>query len=104
MGEKHVAPISVEVAYATPKNQLIVKLDVQPGTTVAEAIEASSIRRKFPQIENEPVVGIFSRKVTLDHALSNGDRVEIYRPLMADPKETRRAKAERERTIGKTQH
>jgi len=96
-----LAPLNVEVAYATPRRQLIVPLQVPPGTTVAQAIEASAIREQFPQIEARPVVGIFSRKVTLDHPLSAGDRVEIYRPLMADPKEARRQRAERERAMRK---
>ena len=86
--------LDVEVAYATPQRQLIVKLRVAPGTTVAGAIDASAIRGQFPEIEPLPVTGIFSRKVPLDHVLAGGDRVEIYRPLLADPKDARRAKVE----------
>jgi len=97
-------PLDVEVAYATPQRQLIVKLRVPPGTTVAQAIEASAIREQFPQIEARPAVGIFSRKVTLDYLLSAGDRVEIYRPLLADPKEARRQKAEQEKANRKKRH
>ena len=97
-------PLDVEVAYAAPKRQLIIKLQVPPGTTVAQAIEASAIRQQFPQIEARPSVGIFSRKVTLDYALSAGDRVEIYRPLIADPKEVRRQKAEQEKADRKRRH
>ena len=87
----------VEVAYATPKRQLILEVRVPAGATAAQAIEASEIRKHFPEIAPEPVVGIFSQKIALDHPLSAGDRVEIYRPLIADPKETRRHKAEMER-------
>lgn len=93
----------MEVAYATPGRQLIVKLRVPPGTTVAQAIEISAIRDQFAEIQAQPVVGIFSRKVVLDHVLSAGDRVEIYRPLMADPKEARRQKAEQEKAGRKKQ-
>jgi hypothetical protein len=95
--------MAVEVAYATPGRQLIVKLQVPPGTTVAQAIELSAIRDQFAEIQAQPVVGIFSRKVALDHPLSAGDRVEIYRPLMADPKEARRQKAEQEKAGRKKQ-
>jgi len=86
--------MDVEVAYALPQKQVIAKVTVRQGTTVTEAIEASGIRQLFPGIEAQPVVGIFSRKVSLDHPLQDGDRVEIYRPLLADPKEVRRRKAE----------
>jgi len=94
--------MEVEVAYARPERQLIVSLQVPAGTTVAQAIDASGIREEFPQIETHPVVGIFSRKVTLDSVLQTGDRVEIYRPLTADPKEMRRRKAEAQKPGRKT--
>jgi len=89
--------MEVEVAYATPKRQLIINVMLPAGATVEQAIEASGIREEFPQIEARPIVGIFSRKVSLDHRLSTGDRVEIYRPLIADPKEVRRQKAAQEK-------
>ena len=86
--------VSVEVAYATPARQLIVTIEVPLGCTVEQAIELSGIREQFPGMRVEPDgVGIFSRKVSLDQALLSGDRVEIYRPLLADPKETRRKRA-----------
>jgi putative ubiquitin-RnfH superfamily antitoxin RatB of RatAB toxin-antitoxin module len=89
------APVlSVEVAYATPAKQAIVRLEVPAGCTVREAIEQSNIREQFPGMRVEPdAVGIFSRKVSLEDELSEGDRVEIYRPLIADPKESRRKRA-----------
>jgi len=85
--------ISVEVAYATPQRQMIVKLEVPEGCTVEEAIEVSGLRAQFPAIEQSPVTGVFSHKVGLSYTLKSGDRVEIYRPLIADPKEVRREKA-----------
>lgn len=86
--------ITVEVAYATPAKQSLLKLTVSQGCTVGEAIEQSTIRQEFPDLEVDPAsVGIFSRKVTLDQPLRDGDRVEIYRPLVADPKESRRKRA-----------
>jgi len=88
--------LTVEVAYATPSRQALVRLEVEAGCTVGEAIERSGIREEFPGLTVDPAaVGIFSRKVPLDHALNDGDRVEIYRPLVADPKETRRRRAKR---------
>ncbi len=86
--------VTVEVAYASPRKQLILRLDVPEGCTVGEAIERSEIRRHFPELEVDPsAVGIFSRKVSLQKVLRQGDRVEIYRPLIADPKEVRRQRA-----------
>ena len=86
--------IQVEVAYATPAKQTLLRIEVPNGCTVAGAIERSGIRAEHPEIEAEPEsVGIFSRKVSLEQGLSEGDRVEIYRPLLADPKEVRRKRA-----------
>jgi uncharacterized protein len=90
-------PISVEVAYATPKKQLIVEVRAAAGLTAGQAIALSGIRTHFPEIADEPAIGIFSRKVPMDQVLRAGDRVEIYRPLLADPKEARRKKAELEK-------
>jgi len=88
------ARIKVEVAYATPAKQILLDLEVSQGCTVEDAIELSGIRRQFPEMKLDPkAVGIFSRKVPMDHLLRDGDRVEIYRPLIADPKESRRKRA-----------
>jgi putative ubiquitin-RnfH superfamily antitoxin RatB of RatAB toxin-antitoxin module len=87
--------LRVEVAYATAERQAIVWVEVPPGCTVGEAIERSAIREQFPEMVVQPDrVGIFSRKVALDHVVRSGDRVEIYRPLIADPKESRRKRAD----------
>lgn len=94
--------IQVEVAYAKPSLQRILKISVAPGTSAREIIELSGIRDIFPEIEAEPIVGIFSRKVALDDSLEHGDRLEIYRPLLADPKEVRRRKAEEQKNKSKT--
>ncbi len=86
--------IRVEVAFATPGKQALLELAVPAGTTVAEAIDLSGIREEFPEIAAEPeAVGIFSRRVPLDQPLRDGDRVEIYRALIADPKEMRKQRA-----------
>ena len=86
--------IRVEVVYALPERQALLSVELPAGSTVAEAIEASGVRREFPDLEIDPeALGIFSRKVSPDQQLREGDRVEIYRPLRADPKEVRRQRA-----------
>ncbi len=86
--------MTVEVAYARPDEQRIIELQVPPGTTIAEAIERSGITELFPEIDlSKNKVGIFGKLAKLDTELQPGDRVEIYRPLIADPKEARRKRA-----------
>jgi putative ubiquitin-RnfH superfamily antitoxin RatB of RatAB toxin-antitoxin module len=93
--DEKAALIWVEVAYALPERQKLLRLEVPAGATVAEAIEISGIRNDFEGLEIDPAaVGIFSRKVPMDRMLREGDRVEIYRPLIADPKEARRRRAD----------
>ena len=88
--------ISVEVAYATAEAQVIVPLQAHPGITVEEAIRRSRIQERFAEIDlTRQKVGIFSRPVELTQRLRHKDRVEIYRPLIADPKERRRRRAAR---------
>ena len=92
------ATIRVEVVHATPERQVLLALDVPLGCTVLEAIERSTVREAFPGLVVDPgAVGIFGRKAPPDRVLRAGDRVEIYRPLLADPKEARRKRAEHER-------
>lgn len=87
--------ISIEVAYALPGNQMVVRLKVPAGTTAAAAVELSGIREKHPDLDWErSKLGIFGRLIKPDTVLRNRDRVEIYRPLLADPKEVRRKRAE----------
>lgn len=87
--------ISVEVAYALPQGQRIVALKVALGTTAYEAAEQSGIAGMFPELELETSdMGIFGKVVKpRDYRLHEGDRVEIYRPLIADPKEVRKKRA-----------
>ena len=95
--------IRVEVAYALPHRQAILPLDVAPGTTVREAAQLSGITAKFDGIDLENATfGIFGGVVAPTQVLAEGDRVEIYRPLLADPKEVRKARAARvrERRVG----
>lgn len=81
----------VEIAYALPKEQVIIPIKVSSGITVEQAIKASGILAKYPEIDlmmNK--VGIFGKLSKLDTPLRHLDRVEIYRPLLAAPKEVRR--------------
>lgn len=89
------AMIRVEVAYATPEKQAVMAVDVPAGCAIEEAIERSGICDEFPGLVVDPaMVGVFGKKYPLTHALSQGDRVEIYRPLIADPKEARKRRAQ----------
>jgi len=93
--------IEIEVAYASPARQRIVSLRVDAGTTAADAVRLSGLIREFPEIALETAkIGIHGRRVTYDHPVSAGDRVEIYRPLVADPKKIRRQRAERAQSSG----
>jgi len=86
--------INVEVAYALRDKQLILPLEMDPAATVRQVIERSGILARFPEIDLEVNrVGVFSKLTKLDATLREGDRVEIYRPLIADPKEVRRQRA-----------
>jgi putative ubiquitin-RnfH superfamily antitoxin RatB of RatAB toxin-antitoxin module len=86
--------LTVEVAYALPRRQLILELQVVPGTTAEQAIRASGILGQFPDIDLEnSKVGIFGKPCKRGDVLHNGDRVEIYRPLIADPREIRKQRA-----------
>ncbi len=87
-------PIEVEVAYATPDEQMIVKIAGEKGMDIKTAILQSKINEKFPEIDlDKAKVGIYGKTVTQDHVLCTGDRVEIYRELIADPKAARKKKA-----------
>ncbi|HET9114232.1 MAG TPA: RnfH family protein [Burkholderiales bacterium] len=95
-------PVKIEVAYARPETQLILTLYGEEGMTVAQAIEASGIQQKFPEIDlKQNKVGIFGKLVKPDTVLRDKDRVEIYRKLLADPKEVRRQRAEEGKVMKK---
>lgn len=90
------AKITVDVAYALPEKQYLRRVTLEAGATVEQAINASgllALRTDIDLAKNK--VGVYSRPVKLTDALSDGDRVEIYRPLIADPKELRRQRAEK---------
>lgn len=87
--------IAVEVAYALPEKQYLQRVMVEEGTTIEQAIIASGLLELRTDIDlAKNKVGIYSRPVKLHDQVSDGDRIEIYRPLIADPKELRRQRAE----------
>lgn len=90
-----VESIYIEIAYAKPDNQVILECYVEPGTSPRDAVINSSIDEYFPEIDKENCdIGIFGKVIRKDHSLENGDRIEIYRPLIADPKEVRKQRAQ----------
>ena len=87
--------VNVAVCYALPHRQDIIELKLSGGATVSQAIAASGLQAKHPDIDlNVFKVGVFGKLVKLDTVLHDSDRVEIYRPLIADPKEVRRKRSE----------
>jgi putative ubiquitin-RnfH superfamily antitoxin RatB of RatAB toxin-antitoxin module len=89
--------LGVEIAYALPESQVLIVIEVIPGTTAQEAIEDSGILQRFPQIDlSSQKIGIFGKVVELNRVLKSGDRVEIYRALIAEPKDARRRRAKKQ--------
>ncbi|MCX7554651.1 RnfH family protein [Marinicella sp. S1101] len=87
--------LSLEVIFATPESQKLYCIQVEEGATIQTCIEQSDILSDYPEIDLATMkVGIFSQVKTLDFEVRDGDRIEIYRPLIADPKAVRRKRAE----------
>ncbi|MEH8018678.1 RnfH family protein [Rheinheimera muenzenbergensis] len=94
--------ITVEVAYAKPERQSLLTLAIAAHSTVEQAINASGILQQFSEIDlTQQKVGIWSRPVKLQDEVKQGDRIEIYRPLIADPKDLRRRRAEKAKEEGR---
>ena len=88
--------IMVEVAYAKENEQVIIPLNVDAGTTLEQAVQLSGILEQFPEIDlTQNKAGVFGKIAKADTELREKDRVEIYRSLIADPKESRRKRAEK---------
>jgi putative ubiquitin-RnfH superfamily antitoxin RatB of RatAB toxin-antitoxin module len=86
--------IQIEVAYALPDEQVILVVEVAEGTTIEQAINVSGILEKYSDIDlSKQKVGLFGKLKKMDHVLRASDRIEIYRPLIADPKEVRKQRA-----------
>jgi putative ubiquitin-RnfH superfamily antitoxin RatB of RatAB toxin-antitoxin module len=94
--------ISIELVYALADKQTLLTFDVPQGTTLGQAVELSGIRAKHPEIDTvKGKFGIFSKLTKPDVVLREKDRIEIYRPLIADPKEVRRKRAEEGKVMKK---
>lgn len=97
-----MANITVEVLYAYPDNYFLQKVELNSPLNIEEVILKSGILEKYPEIDlHKNRVGIFSRPAKLSDIVEDGDRIEIYRPLLADPKEIRRKRAEQQRAEAK---
>lgn len=89
--------INIQILYAYPDRYFLKKLEVEEGTMIQTAIMQSGVLQQFTEIDlRQNKIGIFSRPAKLTDILKDGDRVEIYRPLLADPKEIRRQRAEQQ--------
>jgi len=95
--------LRVRVVYALPDQQVSIELEVPPGTTAADAVTLSKLFKKFPEAAARPLAcAVFGRAVPATYELREGDRVEILRPLLIDPKQSRREAAERSRAAARS--
>lgn len=93
--------IEIEVVYALPEQQKLLRLKVPAGTQARDALRLSGIANDFPELDvNSCPLGVFGKAVASDYELVEGDRVEIYRPLVNDPRETRRELAAHGASMG----
>jgi putative ubiquitin-RnfH superfamily antitoxin RatB of RatAB toxin-antitoxin module len=93
--------LSIEVCYALPDGQMLIPVELAEGATVQQALDASGILQRFPQIDlAQQKVGVFGKLKSLDTVLVDHDRVEIYRPLIVDPKAARQRRVEKTRKEG----
>ena len=91
--------ISVEVCYALPDKQTLLTLDVEASETIESIIKQSGILELYPEIDlSRNKVGVFSKLAKLTDTLHQGDRIEIYRPLIVDPKEVRKQRAQKNKS------
>jgi uncharacterized protein len=95
------ARLSVEVCYALPDAQTLIAVELPAGATLQQALDASGILKRFPSIDlKTQKVGVFGKLKPLDTVLVDHDRVEIYRPLLVDPKVSRQRRVEKTRKAG----
>ncbi len=92
---KHMIQVEVAYALSSEQDQVILNVEVPEGANIGHAILQSRINERFPEIEMQTVkVGIFGKLSELDTIISSGDRVEIYRPLLEEPRDIRKKRAE----------
>ena len=102
MSENSQQTINIEVVYGVPTEQALLAVSVPQGVTVEEAIRHSGMLQRFDDIDlSVNAVGIWNRTCKLHDVPRDGDRIEIYRPLIADPKEVRRLRAEKAKQEGR---
>ncbi len=102
MAETPAGIIRVQVCHALPDTAFLENLRLPEGSTIAAAMAASGLAARFPDLDlSQAKVGIFGKLKTPDTRLRDGDRVEVYRPLEADPKETRRRRAKHREGVTK---
>ncbi|MBB5543675.1 RnfH family protein [Paraburkholderia fungorum] len=95
------ARLSIEVCYALANEQTLIAVDLPEGATLRQALDASGILQRYPQIDlGTQKVGVFGKLKPLDTVLADHDRVEIYRPLLVDPKLSRQRRVEKTRKAG----
>ncbi|HEX7909096.1 MAG TPA: RnfH family protein [Paraburkholderia sp.] len=95
------ARLSIEVCYALTNEQTVIAVDLPEGATLQQALDASGILQRYPQIDlGTQKVGVFGKLKPLDTVLAEHDRVEIYRPLLVDPKVSRQRRVEKTRKAG----
>jgi uncharacterized protein len=95
------ALLSIEVCYALPDRQTLVALQLPEGATVQQALDASAIQQRHPELDlAQAKVGVFGKLKPRDTVLADHDRVEIYRPLIVDPKTARQARVDKSRKAG----
>ena len=100
MDPPEAAQVRVEVVYALPERQSLIAVSLPRPATARQAVVASGLLQRYPEIQlDQLTLGVFGTVVVHDHALRDGDRVEIYRPLEIDPREARRRLARRQRTM-----
>lgn len=89
--------LEIEIVYGLADRQVLKSMTVAEGTTIREAVLQSSLEVEFPELDlQQAPLGIFGKAVKDETALRDGDRIEVYRPLLIDPKEARRKRAEQE--------
>jgi putative ubiquitin-RnfH superfamily antitoxin RatB of RatAB toxin-antitoxin module len=98
----HEPQITIEVVFAKPGEQFMEQLHIPADTTIEMAIRQSGVLDRFPEIDlAQNKVGVFGKAAALKSTLNDGDRIEIYRPLIADPKEARKKRADQGKAMKK---
>lgn len=94
--------LNIDVVYAKPERQEVVNLKLAPGSTLKQAVEVSGLLQRYPELDLDKLkLGVFGKLSKPDALLRDRDRVEIYRPLIADPKEVRKKRAEEGKVMKK---